>query len=195
MAIMTDLLPGLRTTARLTSVTRAVNTYHNLNARPRAVNGFFGLFSGFMPGDDRRAIGWRIRTARERAGLTREELGARVGVHPGSIARWETGGSAPHAYTLGRIADACGASHEWLRTGADAAGASAEPDSTDAADADDVFASLDAVVRFVEGFGPPGQERLRKLDALEGLRRMLTARGILPDWWYLLKERVENGGL
>ena len=58
-----------------------------------------------------------------------------------------------------------------------------------------MFATLDAVVRFVEGMAPPGQERLRKLDALEGLRRMLTARGALPDWWYELQERVENGRL
>ena len=55
------------------------------------------------------------------------------------------------------------------------------------------FPSFDDVVRFLVGIGPKGQERARKLDALEGLRRMLTARGPLPDYWYLLKERVENG--
>ena len=42
---------------------------------------------------------------------------------------------------------------------------------------------------------PPGEERLRKLDALEGLRRMLTARGALPGWWYTLRERVERDEL
>lgn len=181
----------------MTGGARFVNTYHNLNTASPAVNGFFGLFSGTMIRDDRRAIGYRIRAARERAGLTREELGSRVGVHPGSIARWETGGSAPHAYTLERIADTCGASLGWLRTGADP-GTSAESGTGDAdggGGAGDVFASFDAVARFVEGIGPAGQEKLRKLDALEGLRRMLTARGTLPDWWYLLKERVENGGL
>jgi hypothetical protein len=68
----------------------------------------------------------------------------------------------------------------------------AEPEPEQAS-AEDVFASLDAVTRFVEGIGPAGQERHRKLDALEGLRRMLTARGVLPDWWYALRDRVENG--
>lgn len=149
-----------------------------------------------MNKEDRRGIGHRIRWARERAGSTREELAARVKVHPGSIARWETGGSVPHAYTLERIAEVAGVTVEWLRTGRAAAG---EPGNGAAeravGDAGDVFASFPDVVRFLEGIGPPGQERARKLDALEGLRRMLTARGALPDWWYLVKERVENGEL
>jgi transcriptional regulator with XRE-family HTH domain len=147
-----------------------------------------------MTRDDRRAIGHRIRTARERAGLDREALASRVGVHSGSIARWETGGSVPHAYTMERIAEACGASAEWIRGGREEA---AEPAAAGAesSGAGDVFASFDTVARFVEGIAPPGQERLRKLDALEGLRRMLTARGVLPDWWYELRDRVENGRL
>lgn len=149
-----------------------------------------------MSRDDRRAIGHRIRVARERTGLDREGLASRVGVHAGSIARWETGGSVPHAFTMERIAEACDTSVQWLRTGHDEAreaAAAASPDAGAQVDGGDVFASLDAVARFVEGIAPAGQERLRKLDALEGLRRMLTARGPLPAWWYLLKERVENG--
>jgi transcriptional regulator with XRE-family HTH domain len=150
-----------------------------------------------MARDDRRAIGHRIRIARERTGLDREGLASRVGVHSGSIARWETGGSVPHAFTMERIAEACAVTSEWRRTGHDegrrdgASAAGAEPGTPH--DGGDVFASLDAVARFVEGIAPAGQETLRKLDALEGLRRMLTARGTLPAWWYQLKERVENG--
>ena len=149
-----------------------------------------------MTVDEKRAAGHRLRAVRERAGLSREELAARVGVHAGSIARWETGGSVPHAYTMERIAEACGASAEWIRTGQDEArDPAAASAAVETAEAGDVFGSLDTVARFVEGIAPPGQERLRKLDALEGLRRMLTARGILPAWWYVLKERVENGDL
>lgn len=152
-----------------------------------------------MSSNDRRAVGHRIRDLRERRGLSREELAARVGVHAGSIARWETGGSVPHAYTLERIAEICGGSAEYIRTGrgdeASARHAAAPAGGGGGDDGSDLFASLDAVVRFVEGMAPPGQERLRKLDAMEGLRRMLTARGALPDWWYELKERVENGRL
>ena len=179
----------------LTPGVPALNTSHNLHTAPAAVNGFFGLFSGYMATNDRLAVGHRIRDLRERRGLTREELAARVGVHAGSIARWETGGSVPHAYTLERIAEACGGSAEYIRTGRGEGVEGRGPGSPAGDDGGDVFATLDAVVRFVEGMAPPGQERLRKLDALEGLRRMLSARGAVPDWWYELKERVENGRL
>ncbi|HEX2201862.1 MAG TPA: helix-turn-helix transcriptional regulator [Longimicrobium sp.] len=140
--------------------------------------------------DDRRAVGHRIRALRERRGWDREALAERLGVHAGSIARWETGGSIPHSYTLERIAALAGGSAEWIRTGhGEPGGASPETE------AEDLFVSLDAMARFVAGMAPPGEERLRKLDALEGLRRMLTARGALPGWWYTLRERVESGDL
>src|SRR3954465_4239780 len=125
-----------------------------------------------MPTNDRRAIGHRIPVPRERRGPRRDELAARVGVHAGSIARWETGGSVPHAYTMERIAEACGASAEWIRAGREEAAEPAAAGGGETGEAGELFASLDTVARFVEGIAPPGQERLRKLDALEGLRRM-----------------------
>ena len=143
---------------------------------------------------DRRAIGHRIRVARERVGYGREKLAELLKVHSGSIARWETGGSVPHAFTMERIAELTSVTVEWLRTGREAPGdARGQTETSAPGDPGDVFASFDAVVRFLGGIAPPGQERARKVDALEGLRRMLTARGALPDWWYLVKERVENG--
>jgi transcriptional regulator with XRE-family HTH domain len=145
---------------------------------------------------DRRAVGHRIRALRERLGWDREELARRVGVHAGSIARWETGGAVPHAYTLERIAELGGTTGEWLRTGSGAPSPAAEAAAGDGERrVEDPFGSFDAVARFVGGIAPAGEERLRKLDALEGLRRMLTARGPLPGWWYDLRARVENGEL
>jgi len=141
-----------------------------------------------MTSDDRRNVGHRIRAARERNGWDRGELARRLGVHAGSIARWESGGAVPHAYTVQRIAEMAGTTAEWLRTGGGDPGA-----GTRATAGDPV--SYDAVARFMGEIAPPGEERLRKLDALEGLRRMLTARGALPDWWYLLRERAEQGTL
>lgn len=147
-----------------------------------------------MGGDERREIGHRIRELRERQGWDRDELARRLGVHSGSIARWETGGAVPHAYTLGRIAEMGGATAEWIRTGRGA------PDAVEDAgqaerDEEEPFVSADAMARFLEAIGPPGEAALRKLDALEGLRRMLTAGGVLPDWWYELREAVEEGRL
>jgi transcriptional regulator with XRE-family HTH domain len=148
-----------------------------------------------MNADERRAIGFRLRRVREGLGLDRTQLAERLGVHPGSIARWETGGSVAHRYYLERIADWADVSPEWILNGEGEETAEAAREETPEAETEDVFASLDAVTRFLGGMGSAGQERLRKLDALEGLRRMLTARGMLPDWWYRLREQVESGDL
>lgn len=146
-----------------------------------------------MSVDEKRAIGYRLRRVREARGWERGDLAERLGVHPGSIARWETGGSVPHRYHLERIAEWTDVSADWILTGEDPTGAA--PEEERGPEAEDLFASSDSVARFLGGIGPKGQERLRKLDALEGLRRMLTARGVLPDWWYRLRDRVENGEL
>ena len=42
-----------------------------------------------------RGAGVRIREERLRAGLSQGELGARLGVRPGTVARWETGSAVP----------------------------------------------------------------------------------------------------
>jgi transcriptional regulator with XRE-family HTH domain len=147
-----------------------------------------------MDAGGRRALGRRLREAREAMGWDRARLAGRLGVHAGSVARWETGGSAPLPYHLERIAEWAGVDPHWLRHGTAPAEAGEAPGAVEP-EAEDLFASLDAVARFLGGIGPAGEERLRKLDALEGLRRMLTARGLLPGWWYQLRDRVENDEL
>jgi transcriptional regulator with XRE-family HTH domain len=148
---------------------------------------------GAITREERRAVGHRIRTLREAQGWPREELARRLGVHRGSIARWETGGSVPHAHTVRRIARMAGTTAEWVRTGTlgGPAPAAGHVDTDDA----DPFTTHLTVVRFLAGIAPAGREPLRKLDALDGLRRMLTARGELPGWWYGLRARVEAGTL
>jgi transcriptional regulator with XRE-family HTH domain len=151
---------------------------------------------GLMTRDERIAVGHRIRDLRERQGWDREELARRLGVHVGSIARWETGGAVPHGYTVRRIAELAGTTAEWLRTGGEGHAAPAKGAETPRAEeAGEPFASDSAVAAFLSGIAPPGQETLRKLDALDGLRRMLTARGALPGWWYAVRQRVAAGTL
>ncbi|MFL5384706.1 MAG: helix-turn-helix domain-containing protein [Longimicrobiaceae bacterium] len=141
-----------------------------------------------MTTDERLKVGHRLRAVRERLGWDRSELARRLGVHAGSIARWETGGAVPHPYTVRRIAELAGTTAEWLRTGRD----DSAPEARE--EVGDPFSS-DVALRFMGEIAPPGDERLRKLDALEGLRRLLTARGTLPGWWYELRERAERGTL
>lgn len=176
-------------------------TFHTMHQHTSTFITNSGLFrpdvQPEMSEKERIAVGYRLRMLRERQGWDRLQLAERLGVHSGSIARWETGGAVPHAYTMERIAELCGASSDWIRTGRGESPVPGEPESTEPepSAADDVFASADAVARFLDGIAPAGEERLRKLDALEGLRRMLTARGTLPGWWYELRESVEAGRL
>lgn len=52
--------------------------------------------------------GERIRTERERLGLTQAELGDRIGSTQPAVARLEAGGVTPSLDTLGRVAKALG---------------------------------------------------------------------------------------
>ena len=49
------------------------------------------------------------------------------------------------------------------------------------------------VLRRVSGSGNAQNAKLRRLDALEGLRRFYSATGVVPDWWFSLREQVEAG--
>lgn len=60
----------------------------------------------------------RIRIARDRAGLTRAELGRRVGVRPSAARQWESReGTTPSVDHLTSIAQVSGVAFEWLATG------------------------------------------------------------------------------
>jgi transcriptional regulator with XRE-family HTH domain len=60
----------------------------------------------------------RIRHARARAGLTKTELGRRVGVCASAVVQWEhADGTAPNATNLARLAQVTDVAFEWLATG------------------------------------------------------------------------------
>src|SRR5215218_9106060 len=102
--------------------------------------------------EERRAVGHRIRALREARGWPREELARRLGVHQGSIARWESGGALPHGYTVRRIAQLGGTTAQWVRSGT----AGEPPPAPDHADADaaDPFTTQLTVVHFLAGIAP-----------------------------------------
>jgi hypothetical protein len=100
----------------------------------------------------------------------------------------------PLPYHLERLAEWAATTAQWLREGGLREGEEGERPLPER-ETEELFESFDSMARFLGGMAPAGQERLRKLDGLEGLRRMLTVRGMLPDWWYRLRDQVENGEL
>ena len=145
-------------------------------------------------------IGQRVADLRRAAGrrrgerLTQRELADTLGVHQTTVAAWEIGRQRPEGDNLVRLAEVLGSTPEAI-LGESAEGVLVGAGDRPEAEAEDLMAFFDQAVRFLGGIAPSGQEKARKLDALEGLRRMLTARGMLPDWWYELRDRVERDEL
>jgi transcriptional regulator with XRE-family HTH domain len=144
-------------------------------------------------------IGDRIRQVRESLELGRLEFAGRLSVHPGSVARWESGGSIPQPFYLRRIAELGGVSVGWLRYGAEdasAAGPRREPAAAAArAGAAGPLITEELVTQFLASLGEPGAHGRRKLDALAAYRALITLHEPVPGWWYTLQERVEAGEL
>lgn len=59
-------------------------------------------------------VGDRIRKARRNAGLTADQLAARLGVSKRTLLRWEAENVTPRVAFLRAIADETGADVEWL---------------------------------------------------------------------------------
>lgn len=66
--------------------------------------------------------------------------------------------------------------------------------SQDEQTAEDTLRYFEGTIRQMGGAGniDAGELKLRRLDALEGLRRFFSARGAVPGWWYRLKDKVDN---
>jgi transcriptional regulator with XRE-family HTH domain len=58
--------------------------------------------------------GERIRSAREGLNLKGYELAAKVGVHSGTLSKWEKGKRIPDAASRAKLAAALGVRQEWL---------------------------------------------------------------------------------
>ncbi len=66
-----------------------------------------------MPGE----IGDRLRQLRDERGISREKLGAAVGVSGGQLYRLEVGRNAPSATLVARLCEELGVSADWLLFG------------------------------------------------------------------------------
>lgn len=72
---------------------------------------------GHMDAAARRALGARLRRAREERGLSGAELARRVGTSAHSLWRYEDGRVAPGPLVLVKLASELATSVEWLITG------------------------------------------------------------------------------
>ncbi len=63
---------------------------------------------GYQDAKESFELGSRVRTERERRGLTQAELAERMGTTQPTVARLEAGGVTPSLDTLHRVADALG---------------------------------------------------------------------------------------
>lgn len=114
-------------------------------------------------------------------GLSQEEAGRRVpGVSQSDVSRWRRGewkrlsDKKRHALT------------SYLQNGGGG--------DTDVAE--EGFADVLQVTRYLGGVAPPGQEKNIKLDILEGIKRTILIReSKLPEWWYTLRGKVEDDAL
>lgn len=64
-------------------------------------------------------IGRRIKLARDRSGLTQEQLGKELGVSDGAISSYELGDTLPSIKNAIALAKIFGVSLDWLFTGAE----------------------------------------------------------------------------
>lgn len=73
--------------------------------------------TGGWYGDQTATLGDRIAGAREAQGLSPQELAARLGVLPKTLAGWEADGSEPRGNKMAVLAGLLGVSLMWLLTG------------------------------------------------------------------------------
>ncbi len=60
-------------------------------------------FLGYLPEQDGTSPGQRLRTARRALGFSIKDVAKAVGVDPGTVARWEMGGSSLKKKVLARL--------------------------------------------------------------------------------------------
>lgn len=64
------------------------------------------------------SVGERLRSARQRAGLTIQKVAQCLGVDKSAVVRWESGELTPKLWRITELAELLGESQEWIAFGA-----------------------------------------------------------------------------
>ena len=161
---------------------------------PGAESSTLLLLSGYLA---ELTVGQRIADQRRRVGIRREkrvtqqELADAIEVSKSTVAAWEGDAQLPAGENLLKLAKALHTTPEYLLHG------DSRPDgpSHDDDRAVEWFRDLEQVTRNLEGTAPKGEGKQFKRDQLELIRHMHTdlVGEPVPDWWYMLRGKVDEG--
>jgi transcriptional regulator with XRE-family HTH domain len=127
-----------------------------------------------------RILSERIKSARNKAKLTQEDLAIRLNMNPSAVGQWETARTAPSTERLAPLADALDVSVDWLL------GRVQDARCPDMPVADDLLLleearRLNVDLRKVVGEARQQQWRTENREALADANAFLTRNGLWSD--------------
>lgn len=156
------------------------------------------------PAPPPHSVGARLRwVVEEHLEVSHAEFARRLGIKRPQLSRWVNRPERPPSEaSLERIAELAGVSVAWLRyglgdpLGSDGDGRHGRAEGEDELSAEELFRHFEGVVRRMGGADvAPEELKLRKLDVVEGLKRLYGAQGGVPGWVYTLEGRIARDEL
>jgi len=138
--------------------------------------------------DDPHAVGVRLKSAREHAGLSQRQLSF-SGCSPAYISRIEAGDRIPSLQLLRELGKRLGVSEDYLATGAEARGTTQSLEAELALRLDD----LELAEGLYEGLLAEATAPHERTEALTGLGRIALRRGQAREAVRLLEEALSAG--
>jgi transcriptional regulator with XRE-family HTH domain len=150
-----------------------------------------------------RDIGNRIQDARRDKArsimkrITQSRMAEELGVHVGTVTAWEIGKQRPEGRRLEQLAEYLGVSASFLVTGEESP-ESAVYDPAEGGDerpgvGEEELVQMPQVVRFLKLHDGKPDERELKLATVRIWGEVLALNGAWPDWFLVLRGKVERG--